>query len=180
MTVYQFDQKRLILSDPKLGIFIDEPFAPRLLPPFSSLRDDSEVTLEESAAEGQISGGFCSERGFDGQWRCWTVEGALRAECYYRDGMLHGPSRFYAENGQCLSESWFYAGLQHGEVRRYYRSGALSALEAYLHGKRCLEQLYYYPTGQMKTAMSYQEGKLHGQVLLFLGGWTKKTGLLLS
>ncbi|MEM7175388.1 MAG: toxin-antitoxin system YwqK family antitoxin [Chlamydiota bacterium] len=171
---YHFDGKSLVIVDTALGIAIDEPFCPQLLPSFEKLKSRREITIDTSASDQEISVGFRTEKGFEGQWRCFTLEGRLKAECYYRDGHLHGPSRFYDKSGQCLSESWFYSGLQHGKVERYYQSGALSALEHYVAGKREGQQTYYYSSGKIKTEMGYCNGKLEGEVHLFWPHGKKK------
>jgi antitoxin component YwqK of YwqJK toxin-antitoxin module len=164
---YCFDGKNLTIFDEELSIAIQEPFNPRVLPPFEDLQNNPQVVIEKSFVDQELSAGFRSERGLDGQWRSFTMDGRLKSQCYYLEGALHGPSQFYALSGQCLSQSWFYRGFQHGRAERYHRSGGLAALEHYIKGKREKAQLYYYPNGQMKTKMVYRNGRLEGEADLF-------------
>lgn len=171
---YDFDGTSLRIVDPELGIAIEEAFAPRKLPPFHQLESHPDVAVEKSSADEEISAGFRTGKGLEGEWKCFTPTGQVKGECTYREGVLHGPSRFYHKNGQCLSESWFYRGLQHGQALRYDRQGSLLALERYVAGKREGKHMYYYPDGALKTTLEYKEGKLEGTAHLFWADGTQK------
>ncbi len=171
---YDFDGTSLRIVDPELGIAIQERFEPRKLPPFHQLDNDPDVAIDRSGGDEEISAGFRSEKGLEGEWKCFTPAGQIKGECTYREGVLHGPSRLYHKNGQCLSESWFYCGLQHGQTARYNRRGALLAVERYVAGKREGSQVYYYPDGTLKTTLEYKEGKLEGAAHLFWADGTQK------
>ena len=99
--------------------------------------------------------------------REYYPNGQLKMECYYRLGELHGPSRFYNEQGVCLSESWFYLNQKEGKVIRSYGSGKIYSIERFLRGLIHGKQEFYYESGINKTIMNYDQGLLDGKVLLF-------------
>jgi len=59
-------------------------------------------------------------------------------EFMYRDGMKHGPARFYLWNAYSppMVECYFEKGLLHGPYRVYDRSGDLVRETWYEHGKK--------------------------------------------
>jgi len=81
--------------------------------------------------------------------------GKVESECYYADGDLHGPSRFYSDSGVCLSESTFVRNKREGEFIRYYLSGNLSSIERYKEGSLEGKQEFYYEDRSLKTELHY-------------------------
>lgn len=90
--------------------------------------------------------------------------GSIKEECYYVEGKLHGPSRFYTSDGQLLSEIWFCRGSQEGKNLQYYLSGNVYAIKHYKNNKLHGPQRYYYENGQVSTSMEYQNGLIDGEV----------------
>lgn len=93
--------------------------------------------------------------------------GQLKVETFYREGLIHGPSLFYAENGRVLAHSWFLNGRQEGKMWTYYATGPLHSLQLFYKGLKVGLHHYFYPSGLLKSLLPYKEGNLHGQVLLF-------------
>jgi antitoxin component YwqK of YwqJK toxin-antitoxin module len=93
--------------------------------------------------------------------------GAPQTECFYQNNLLHGPSRFFSENGYLLSETWFWKGHKQGIARIYYASGALYALLRFRNGKKTALQEYFYENGHPRTRETLLDGVLHGDTQLF-------------
>ncbi|HEY4832264.1 MAG TPA: 6-hydroxymethylpterin diphosphokinase MptE-like protein, partial [Waddliaceae bacterium] len=93
--------------------------------------------------------------------------GNIKRKWFYRDGQLHGPSIFYAENGQLLAEGWFSEGFREGENKQYYLSGKLYSLQNFHKGTLNGKQRYFYENGKLKSLLEYSEGQLDGEVKLF-------------
>jgi hypothetical protein len=100
--------------------------------------------------------------------------GHKKLEQTFLAGVLHGPCRFYAENGQLLAETWFINGAREGKSQLYYLSGALYAIEQYKEGKLQGKQIYYYPQGNLKSEFFYENGLLNGTVNLYYPNGHKK------
>lgn len=164
---YRMGKGRFFVVEEELGIEIDEPFSPRCLPSFANLHQEADLQIEKNEEIGEISAGYVGKEGLEGEWCLWSVQGELKARCYYLGGELHGPSNVYGEKGTLLSTGWFYHGKQHGIVRRYDLFGTLLCREGYINGQKEGRQLFYYPNQALKTEMEYKGGKLHGLVHLF-------------
>ena len=97
--------------------------------------------------------------------------GVLKHHAYYLEKKLHGPSRFYSEQGTLLSESWFFLDQRQGRTTRFYSSAKLYCIERYKGDQYEGMQVYFYEEGHIKTELPYFKGKLHGEVKLF---WPNK------
>lgn len=99
--------------------------------------------------------------------RLYYPEGELKAEQFYREAKLHGPSRYYGKDGQLLVDSWFSDGKLEGKKFTRYGNGALNSIQTFKQGLREDVQKYFYPAGNIKSLIPYSKGHLHGEVLLF-------------
>ena len=70
-------------------------------------------------------------------------------EAYYLDGVLHGPSREFYDNGEISSETYYTNGEFHGRTRKYYGNGQMESEGYYNNGKREGLSLMYYENGQL-------------------------------
>ena len=104
----------------------------------------------------------------DSQKECLIYpSGQLKWQGFYRNGVLHGPSTFYSEDGTVLASTLFVEGDRQGDARTYYPSGALHSIQPFSRGLRHGDQHYFYPDGLTKSLIHYQYGKLHGNTLLY-------------
>ena len=94
-------------------------------------------------------------------------DGELKAEMYYVQGKLHGPSTFFAQTGQVLAQSWYVDGKKTGKVRHYFLSGKLASVQRFKDGQAEGVQEYWYENGTIKSLLPYQNGTLHGEVQLY-------------
>jgi len=80
---------------------------------------------------------------------------------------LHGPSKFYYDDGKILSESLYIDGLKEGVTKTFYRDGQVRSLQRFQKGLWEGRQEFYYPSGSLKSVLHYKEGKLDGDVALY-------------
>jgi len=172
---YQFKGERLTLSDPSLGISIDEPFSPPLIP--KNFAPEEGLVVSRGHAGEVVSAYFEKEGKFEGQYHLYYPGGKLEMECFYLSGLLHGPSRFYSTSGECLSETWFIKDQKEGKASSYYLSGQMCALERFKGGVMHGAQEYFYEDGSVKSILPYQEGRIEGEVTLFWPSGKKKRRL---
>lgn len=99
--------------------------------------------------------------------KTYYPEGALKSKHTLYKGKFHGPSAFYAENGQILSLNWFINGQLEGKSWFYYPSGELYALKR--HKKNLLNgrQEFFYRNGLLKSALNFKSGHIDGEFVLF-------------
>lgn len=170
--VYEFKEGRLIIQDPELEIDISASYRPRVIPNDFSKQPEMIVKKDK---KGMILRAFFESDGkFDGQYLLYYLDGSIESECYYHKGDLHGPSKFFSENGVCLSECWFYHGKKEGKATRRYLSGKVASIERYKNGTLHGKQEFYYENGTLKTVMNYKDGALDGEVTLFWPSGIKK------
>lgn len=111
--------------------------------------------------------GIAIDEPFDLTPHCTSDESTqLHSSCYYLDGLLHGPSRYFIKEQQ-LSVSWYYRGKRHGKMLQHYPSGALSSIQSFFDGLRIGTHVYYYGDGKVRTEMSYVKGVLDGEMKLY-------------
>lgn len=91
----------------------------------------------------------------------------VKSKMYFKDGILHGPSLFFAENGNLLAETLYLHGKKEGQSYYYYPSGAVYADQTFVNGLWEGKQLFYYPNGQLKTDMACIQGAFDGKILLY-------------
>lgn len=153
--LYHFKDKRLILNDSQLGLSFDEPFDPLLLP-------KDPLWGQELAGEHFVAGNvkgtefFVEKDGIpNGECRLYYPSKVVKGVMYYVNGKLHGPSRFFSENGQILAESWFVRGLQEGRCFWFYPDGSFYSLQYYVNGVREGKQEYFNSDGSLRTTLKF-------------------------
>ncbi|MBA3602524.1 MAG: DUF115 domain-containing protein [Parachlamydiaceae bacterium] len=99
--------------------------------------------------------------------RKYYVSKVLKSEFHYFNGLLHGTSCYYAEQGQLLAKASFVNGILDGECLWYYLSGALYSKQNFVNGVLDGEQIYYYEYGCVKTRLYYKQGCLAGTGYLY-------------
>jgi antitoxin component YwqK of YwqJK toxin-antitoxin module len=100
-------------------------------------------------------------------YREYFPDSTLKLEQYFLDGILHGPSTYYSNQGNILSQNWFFKGLQQGKAWRYYPDGTLASKQGFHDGQWEGTQEYFYSGGSIKSFLTYSKGLLNGVVRLF-------------
>jgi antitoxin component YwqK of YwqJK toxin-antitoxin module len=147
-----------MLIDPELGLNVNEPFDPLMLP--DQPRLGQEVAPEYFVA-GNIRGTefFIEKNGcLHGQCRLYYVSKAVKGDMFYAEGKLHGPAIYFSEEGRILSTSWYLRGKQQGKCYWYYSDGSLYSLQRYKDGLYHGAQEYFHPDGTVKTVINYDRG----------------------
>ncbi len=164
-TEYSFDGSRLIVKDASLGLCFDEPFSPLMIPepPDHGFRFDDNSLLRCEGNEYSIE-----KLGLPtGQSKILYDSGKLKAECYYLEGLLHGPAYFFSEEGRELSVSWYIRGKKMGVALLRYPTGALYSRQQFLDGRYEGTQEYYYSDGALKSRLFFKNGRLQGEQQIF-------------
>jgi len=149
---------KLQVNEPTLDVKIAADFQLQYIP--KNLYANKKQPIPE-ALIGHISGIR------EGQTLYFYPDGKIKAEAFFKEGVLHGPWSFFGENGQLLAKSWYVNGEKQGYCDYYYRGGQLYSRKGYRDGKAQGCHEYYYPNGFLKAHENYLNGELDGIVQLY-------------
>lgn len=161
---YFLTETEMRIIDEELGLDLTLSFPlPRLPEDLSA----PGVVLERDEMGQLVAAYFLHAQKRHGACRLFYPSGAVRAEMFYANGILHGPSTFYSEENSVLTQTWYVEGKKSGKVRYFYLSGALASLLRYREGVPHGMQEYWYEDAQIKSRIPYEKGQIHGEVQLF-------------
>jgi len=96
----------------------------------------------------------------DGPSHTFYRNGQLWEDCTYKSGKLHGFYRSYHENGNPDIQARYQDGLLDGEYRNYSRYGLPREIGSFRQGKRDQICTNYYDTGGKKRVDTYRDGRV--------------------
>lgn len=170
MEKYSCENEMLIIDDPELGIHIKKPWTVPRMPEHpkngEALSEGAKVSIHNYFDGSRRIAGERAKR-FHGEWRITYPSQKNKIIAFYSEGNLHGPFRYYSEEGVLLVENWFVDGKKEGRGRSFYLEGQKSSEERFqdnlMHGL----QQYWFPDGTLKTSMTYNKGVIQGKVELY-------------
>lgn len=135
---------------------VDETLALNFSCPLGPVEANEECNWQENEFEKWLS--------LDGRRHgiCYLKTSTLKAEAFYWQGELHGPSIYYHAKGEKLSQTYFVHGQRWGLAQFWYPSGVLAKQLHYQEDKLEGEQRYYSANSQLKTVVTYKNGKACG------------------
>jgi len=80
----------------------------------------------------------------------------------YVDGLRHGMTWWYNENGKIKSKVNFQKGKENGIYTSYYDNGQKKLVVAYVEGQKHNIQKIYYDNGQLGSEVNYNMGRREG------------------
>lgn len=88
----------------------------------------------------------------------------LHLKCSYsfNDGVLHGPSVEYGEDGDTLGYCNFVNGVIEGEFLHYNHSGDIIEITAFTHGQPNGVAIRYFANGAVRDSGAYDFGVKRG------------------
>jgi antitoxin component YwqK of YwqJK toxin-antitoxin module len=94
------------------------------------------------------------------EWR----PGQRRAEVSIRDGLAHGVTRGWFENGRREVEEHFVRGVSHGTRTRWHENGARLSEVKIRDGKLAGVFREWHPNGRLARETPLRDGVPHGEV----------------
>lgn len=94
-----------------------------------------------------------------GQCLLYYPNGKIKAECFYKDGVLDGPAWFYNDFGDLLAQYDYDKGCPQGVAVEYFPSGKIARIQRYNNGALDGPQEYFNEEGELKSVINYTEGK---------------------
>lgn len=170
MESYIFNGKNLEIVDSMININYKEEFIPLRIP--ENLKNglklsDNHIFKVFRFADGVFEYSILKEGVLDGEYLLTYPKGQNKMQCFYKNGKLHGPSKYFGEAEQILVESWFIDGKRNGRSFSFYPSGSFCSKQNYVDNVWHGIQEFWYEDGTLKTTMQYSMGEVDGKVLLF-------------
>ena len=75
-------------------------------------------------------------------------DSVLISEIFYKDGMLHDPSKTWYPSGKPFTEEIYMNNSRHGEFREWFESGSLKLLTLYEYGI-VVKRTEWSPSGEV-------------------------------
>lgn len=151
---YQFENNRLLLSDPECNLAISEEFIPEDLSGCIKNYDDAgKLQFESYQKNGKPHGPS----------RYYSKEGNLLAEYWYLNGLQEGKAFRYYPSGVLHSIQNYMHGIQHGR-QEYYHENHMPRLliEHYEQGLLHGDVMIFHPNGTMIRKLHFNNGRHDG------------------
>jgi antitoxin component YwqK of YwqJK toxin-antitoxin module len=100
--------------------------------------------------------------------------GSIEYESEYKNGILHGVSKYWDNSGNLISEAKYSNGKLHGLWISYFSNGRIHSKVNYYYGKKDGDEKSFYDNGQLKSLTSYKEGEVVFEKIR----WTKAGNLI--
>ena len=108
------------------------------------------------------------------EWDLWWSH-PLKMEVYYKDDQLHGPERYWCQNGYLIIERNYSNGKLDGVVKEWYENGKLQLERSYKNGRAVGKLTRWFEDGkimyqtdfvnQIVTDRLYdKDGVLHSEI----------------
>ncbi|HAR62042.1 MAG: hypothetical protein DKM50_01735 [Candidatus Margulisiibacteriota bacterium] len=98
----------------------------------------------------------------DGLVREYYLNGNLKIQKYYKNGIEDGEYIGFYENGKVEFKGRFKQGTNDGVCLEYYENGVVAAEMNYNNGNLNGDWNEYYGDGSIKTKKTFKDGKQHG------------------
>lgn len=162
-----FQEGRLVISDSRLGIYLEDAFSPEVV-----MERPEQIDKEAQFVYASLKDGIP-----DGECLLYDGKGWLKGRWFYKKGKLHGPSRLYGPQGDILAEGWFFEDERQGINLQYYPTGKLYSIQRFKDGMQQGEQEFFYENGRLKTKYTFSNGFLDGTVELYYANGNPKREL---
>ena len=100
--------------------------------------------------------------------------GNIEYESEYRNGNLHGVTKYWDESENLISEATYSNGKLHGLWTSYFSGGRVKSIVNYYYGQKHGNEEVFYDNGQLQSLKEYKEG----QVVFETIRWTKTGDLI--
>jgi antitoxin component YwqK of YwqJK toxin-antitoxin module len=135
-------------------------------------KDSDSVSVKYFHENGKKRGnGMLFGRDKVGKWIYYYKEGTVFSEEFYIEGKLSGNVIIYFKsNGKIAEQSEYKDGLLHGSTKNYSDQGVLIEDVLFQNGKANGLASYYELSGSLKERGNYKDGKRIGKWEFYLDG----------
>ena len=100
--------------------------------------------------------------------------GNIEYESEYRNGNLHGVTKYWDESENLISEATYSNGKLHGLWTSYFSGGSVKSIVNYYYGQKHGNEEFFYDNGQLQSLKEYKEGEVVFETIR----WTKTGDLI--
>jgi antitoxin component YwqK of YwqJK toxin-antitoxin module len=100
--------------------------------------------------------------------------GSIEYQSEYKNGTLHGVTKYWDESENLISEAIYSNGKLHGIWTSYFTDGSIKSKADYYYGHKHGKEEFYYNNGQLQSLTEYNEG----EVIFGTIRWTKAGDLI--
>ena len=100
--------------------------------------------------------------------------GSIEYESKYKNGNLHGVTKYWDESENLISEAIYLNGKLHGLWISYYANGSVKSKVNYYYGHKHGKEEFFYNNGQLQSLTEYNEGEVIFETIR----WTKVGDLI--
>ena len=127
-------------SDGNVGIFAERPFTMFQAP----FRSRASFTRDK----------------LDGTWKLSDAKERTMSEISYRQGVRHGPARWFYPDGSVMRQVNFKEGSPDGLLQQWDEQKKLAVRQEYVDGRKIVRQKAYYPNRVVSSEQIFHEPKL--------------------
>jgi len=101
-------------------------------------------------------------------------DGKIEYESEYKNGHLHGTTKYWDETGVLISDATYANGTLHGMWISYFNLGIVKSKVNYYYGQKHGNEEIFYNNGQLQSLTEYNEGEIIFETIR----WTKAGDLI--
>ena len=119
---------------------------------------------------------FIPQQKFDNTERNFSyyLDGSIEYESEYKNGILHGVTKYWDESGNLISEAIYSNGKLHGLWLSYFSGNIVKSKVGYSYGQKHGKEEFFYDNGQLQSLTEYDAGELIFETIR----WTKAGELI--
>ena len=119
---------------------------------------------------------FIPQQSFDNTKRNFSYysDGSIEYESEYKNGILHGVTKYWDESGNLISESIYSNGKLHGLWLSYFSGNIVKSKVGYRYGQKHGKEEFFYDNGQLQSRTEYDAGEIVFETIR----WTKAGELI--
>jgi antitoxin component YwqK of YwqJK toxin-antitoxin module len=119
---------------------------------------------------------FIPQQKFDNTERNFSyyLDGSIEYESEYKNGILHGVTKYWDESGSLISEAIYSNGKLHGLWLSYFSGDIVKSKVGYRYGQKHGKEEIFYDNGQLQSLTEYDEGEIVFETIR----WTKAGELI--
>lgn len=115
-----------------------------------------------------------------GYWKEYHLNGNLKAQYNFVDGMMEGAAKTFYENGTIQKQFNFKKGIIDGEFSEYYDDGILQSKIVYVNGMRTGSSTVYDPDKNPILFLTYSSPQVQSSSAVLIAGEKPKVARVLA
>lgn len=116
---------------------------------------DLRFSIIEDIYTHEISRGVVINNTKEGYWITISENNVISMECFYKNGVLHGPVKMYFDSGELMEKSTMWKGKFSGYGIKFYTNGNIRSHGRYLDNKKVGVWKFYSPYAKLDRVIKF-------------------------